>query len=216
MKRTRKILPPEQTAAELAHFVWCALIALRTAQQDGQALVPLTIHTFLLRWLAGAQKQRRFPRSVAAELDRLLSLGRQKGPAAGLEQRLEYLLNSCGNPVMQQSDMFRLTNAIEHLKSQGWVNAVVTDEEWQPQMLFAEYAGTDVLLTRKSELECRFEVSGRLTGSIEFMVVGNNRVVMDVLNARGFDCVLHEQHDGGCLLLLLPPEGTPADVQTVL
>ncbi|EPJ5097248.1 hypothetical protein AAIG28_23235 [Citrobacter freundii] len=47
MKRTHKILPPEQTAAELAHFVWCALIALRTAQRDGQALVPLTIHTFL-------------------------------------------------------------------------------------------------------------------------------------------------------------------------
>ncbi|EPA7335171.1 DUF2913 family protein [Escherichia coli O13,129, 135:H26] len=45
---------------------------------------------------AGAQKQRRFPRSVAAELDRLLSLGRQKGPAAGLEQRLEYLTGQAG------------------------------------------------------------------------------------------------------------------------
>ncbi|EOW3238571.1 DUF2913 family protein [Citrobacter freundii] len=132
----------------------------------------------------------------------MLSLGRQKGPAAGLEQRLEYLLNSCGNLVMQQSDMFRLTHAIEHLKSQSWVNAVVTDEEWQPQMLFAEYAGTDVLLTRKSELECRFEVSGRLTGGIEFKVVGDSRVVMDVLSARGFDCTLRGQHAGGGLLAL--------------
>lgn len=80
-------LPPEESLADLAHFAWCALVA----RQDGQALSPLTMHTFLVRWLAGAQKQRRFPRSVAADIDSLLRLGRQKGPAAELQQRLEYL-----------------------------------------------------------------------------------------------------------------------------
>lgn len=126
--------------ADLAHLAWCARIAQRLAPQDGQALSSLTIHTFLLRWLAAAQKQRRFPRSVAPELDRLLGLGRTKGPAAGLELRLEDLLNASSNPVMQASDLFRLTQAIEHLKSQDWVNAVVSDDEWQPQTLIAEYA----------------------------------------------------------------------------
>lgn len=74
--------PPEQTVTDLAHLAWCALIALRLVQRDGQALSPLMAHTFLLRWLATAQKQRRFPRSVAPDIESLLRLGRQKGPAA--------------------------------------------------------------------------------------------------------------------------------------
>lgn len=58
-------LPPKESLADLAHFAWCALVGLRLAQQDGLARSPLTIHTFLVRWLADVQKQRRFPRSVA-------------------------------------------------------------------------------------------------------------------------------------------------------
>lgn len=54
---------PEQTVADLAHLAWSALVALRLAQRDGQALSPLMAHTFLVRWLATTQKQRRFPRS---------------------------------------------------------------------------------------------------------------------------------------------------------
>ena len=117
-------------SADLAHFSWCALVGLRLVQQDGQALTPLTIHTFLVRWLADAQKQRRFPRSVAPDIDTLLRLGRQQGPAAGLLKRQEYLHQSCTEPLAQQSDLFRLTHAIEYLRAQGWVNAVVSDEEW--------------------------------------------------------------------------------------
>ncbi|MFP2240988.1 DUF2913 family protein [Pseudescherichia vulneris] len=48
------------------------------------------VHTFLLRWLSSTQKQRRFPRSVAPDIESLLKLGRQKGHATGLHQRLEY------------------------------------------------------------------------------------------------------------------------------
>lgn len=56
----------------LAHFAWCALIALRTAQQDGQALSPLSIHAFLLRWLTVAYKQKRFPRAIASDIESLV------------------------------------------------------------------------------------------------------------------------------------------------
>lgn len=134
--------------ADLAHFAWCALVSLRLTQQDGQTLSPLTIHTFLLRWLATAQKQRRFPRSVASDIDSLLRLGRHQGPAAGLLKRLEYLHQSCTEPLAHQSDLFRLTLAIEYLKAQGWVNAVVSDEEWEPGALYTEYADVSALLVK--------------------------------------------------------------------
>ena len=43
------ILNPGTNRPGLAHFVWCVLVPLRTAQQDGQALSPLSKHAFLLR-----------------------------------------------------------------------------------------------------------------------------------------------------------------------
>lgn len=67
---------------------------------------------------------------------------------------------------MQQSDVFRLTHAIEHLKSQGWVNAVVTDEEWVPGSLYTEYANTSALLVRKSELQRHFNEQGQQTAPV--------------------------------------------------
>jgi len=138
MKNTYSPLSPEQSDADLAHFSWCALVALRIAQLDGQALSPLTIHSFLLRWLATAQKQRRFPRSVTPDIDSLLRMGRQKGPSARLHERLKYLWQSCSGDLSRQSDLFRLTYAIEHLKSQGWINAVVADNEWIPELSWSQ------------------------------------------------------------------------------
>lgn len=211
MKKTHDTLPPEQTVSDLAHLAWCALMALRLAQQEGQAKSSLTIHAFLVRWLADTQRQRRFPRSVAADIDSLLRLGRQKGPAAGLEQRLEDLLNACSNPVSQPSDLLRLTQAIEYLKAQGWVNAAVSDEEWGSGSLYTEYAGVSALLVRKSELVRQFTEDGRLTGEIEFIVVGDGRVVAEVLSGKRFNCALRERHSGRGMLALLSSSDTFAD-----
>ncbi|MGN5575465.1 DUF2913 family protein [Enterobacter sp. Lyrl_3] len=201
MKKNHTALPPEESLAALAHFSWCALVGLRMAQQDGQALSPLTIHTFLVRWLADVQKQRRFPRSVASDIDSLLRLGRQKGPAAGLLKRLEYLHQSCTEPLARQSDLFRLTHAIEYLRAQGWVNAVVSDEEWVPRVLFTEYAGESALLVRKSELQRHFTEEGKQSAPVDFIVVGDSRVVGD---ARELCYTTGEQHAGWRLLSLLP------------
>lgn len=91
MKIPTVLSSPEHTVADLAHFAWCALVALGIARQEGKALSPLIEHTFLVNWLATAQKQRRFPRSIATDIDSLLHLGRCKGLAAGLSHRLTCL-----------------------------------------------------------------------------------------------------------------------------
>jgi len=207
MKKNHTALPAEASLADLAHLAWCGLVSVRLAQQDGQALSPLTIHTFLLRWLATAQKQRRFPRSVAGDIDSLLRLGRQKGQAAGLLKRLEYLHQSCTEPLAQQSDLFRLTHAIEYLRAQGWVNAVVTDEEWVPGSLYAEYADVSALLVRKSELQRHFTEQGQQSAPVDFLVAGDSRVVGDALDARELRYTRGEQQAGWCLLSLMPAAG---------
>ncbi|WNI88012.1 DUF2913 family protein [Citrobacter portucalensis] len=209
MKRTQYTLPPEQTVRALAHFAWCALVALRTAQQDGQALSPLSTHAFLLRWLTVAYKQKRFPRAVAPDIEMLLSLGRNKGPAAGLLHRLEYLWTSCTEPVSAQSDLYRLTYAIEQLKSMGWINAALSDNEWVPTTLYAEYTDMLVLLVRKSELQRHFTEQGQQSASIDFIVVGDSDVIGNVFNEQELLYVIREHHTGWCILALLPAAETP-------
>lgn len=115
MKKTHDTLPPEQTVTALAHFAWCALVALSIAQQDGQALSPLSTQAFLLRWLTVAYKQKRFQRAIASDIESLVVLGRQKGLAGGLLHRLDYLWSSCSGPVSAQSGLYRLTYAINSL-----------------------------------------------------------------------------------------------------
>lgn len=169
----------------LAHFAWCALVALLTAQQDGQALSPLSTHTFLLRWLTVAQKQKRFPRAIASDIESLVVLGRNKGLAANLLHRLEYLWTSCTGPVAAQSDLYRLTYAIEQLKSQGWINAVVSDKDWGSEaLLVQEYSDTDALLVRKSALICGFSDEGKLVAPVEFLVTGNLSACTEVFQAH--------------------------------
>lgn len=190
MKITRNTLPPEQTVTLLAHFAWCALVALRTVQQDGQALSPLSTHTFLLRWLAVAYKQKRFSRAIASDIEGLLTLGRNKGLAAGLLNRLEYLWKSCSGPATAQSDLYRLTYAIEQLKSEGWINAVVSDREWGTEALAEEYRDIDALLVRKSALSHGFSGEGTLVALVEFFVVGNLSACMAAFQAHALPAVI--------------------------
>ncbi len=192
MKKNHEILPPEQTVTALAHFAWCALVALRTAQQDGQALSPLSIHAFLLRWLTVAYKQKRFPRAVASDIEGLLALGRSKGLAASLLNRLEYLWTSCTGPVSAQSDLYRLTYAIEQLKSKGWVNAAVSDDDWDSIILVEEYRDTNALLVKKSALTRGFSDEGKLVTPVEFFVNGDLSACMEIFKTHALSPVMLE------------------------
>ncbi|MFL9151024.1 DUF2913 family protein [Escherichia coli] len=175
----------------LAHFAWCALVALRIAQQDGQALSPLSAHAFLLRWLTVAYKQKRFPRAIRSDIESLVVLGRQKGLAAGLLHRLKYLWSSCTASEPAQSDLYRLTCAIKQLKLQGWVNAVVSDGDWDNEtLLVQECSDTDVLLVRKSALIHGFSDEGKLVEPVEFLVTGNLSACLEIFQAYALPLVM--------------------------
>lgn len=73
------------------HLAWCALMALHLAEREGTVRSDMQKNLFLIRWLATAQKQRRFPREVAPDIDWLLRQGRTLGIRAKLPQKLDYL-----------------------------------------------------------------------------------------------------------------------------
>jgi hypothetical protein len=204
MKSAITSTPPEQSLSDLAHLAWCGLIALKLARQDGLATSPLMTHTFLNRWLATAQKQKRFPKTVALDITSLLDLARRKGPAAKLDKRLDYLWLSCSEPLQEQSDLFRLTYVIEQLRAQTWLNAVVSDSEWNTSTLLGEYQGENALLVRKSQLQAQFSSEGALTGEINFLVNGDKDEVRDLFRQHNLHLALSDHTDSWHEALLAP------------
>ena len=82
-------ITPENTTFALSHLAFCALAALGLARQDGVAGTVYAENLFLIRWLATAQKQKRFTKEVAIDIQWLLERGRRHGPAGKLRQHLE-------------------------------------------------------------------------------------------------------------------------------
>ena len=172
------------------HMAWCALMALALAREEGGVQSPAQENLFLTRWLATALKQRRFPREVTPDIQWLLKQGRQLGIRAKLTSKLNYLWHSCAEPVSVQSDLYRLTFIIEQLKSQGWVNAVVSDGDWGSEGLAEEYNDTDTLLVRKSALTYGFSDGGKLIAPVEFLVTGNLSACIAVFQAQALPGVM--------------------------
>ncbi|WP_354665702.1 DUF2913 family protein, partial [Escherichia coli] len=84
-----------------------------------------------------------------------------------------------------QSDLYRLTYAIEQLKSQDWVTAPVSDGDWDNEaLLVQEYSDTDALLVRKSALTSGFSDEGKLVAPVEFLVTGNLSACTEVFQAH--------------------------------
>lgn len=163
---------PESTVAALSHLAFCALVALALARQEGGAGTPWAENMFLTRWLATAQKQKRFARCVAPDIALLLERGRSQGPAAGLRQKFDYLWRSCSGDIATQSDLFRLTYATEVLKDDVWGSRVVSAKEWGTGEIpgFTQENGFWV---EKEALNTAFTGDGTLLSPVPFRVTGD-------------------------------------------
>lgn len=169
----------ENTPHALGHLVFCALIALALERQQGGAATPFAENLFLLRWLATAQKQKRFPKTVAVDIAWMLERGRQYGPTGKLRQHLEYLWRSSCN-LETQSDLFRLTHAIETLKDQGWHNTLLDAKTWQAQLSLPAELG-DGIFVEKQALSDGYTQEGQHIQPVVFRVVGEVAAVIEHL-----------------------------------
>ncbi|ECG1721263.1 DUF2913 family protein [Salmonella enterica subsp. enterica] len=113
-----------------AHLVWCTMIALRLARQDGRVQSEQQENMFLIRWFAEAERQRRFSRDASTDIRWMLQQGRSLGVRAQLTRKLDYIWRSTTDNIMEQTELFRLTWGLETARSQQWVYHVLTDPEW--------------------------------------------------------------------------------------
>ncbi|HGM5057625.1 TPA: DUF2913 family protein, partial [Serratia marcescens] len=172
---------PEITLSALSNLAFCALVALGIARQDGIASTPLSEHLFLVRWLATAQKQKRFPKCVAIDIAFLLEQGRKKGPSSKLREKLQYLWQSCTEPLSTQSDLFRLTYVTEKLKEQGWKNFTMDNKSWKDER-FPASCPPNGFYTEESALHAVYSDDGRLISPLELRIVGDFDILLTLMD----------------------------------
>ncbi|KFD24837.1 DUF2913 family protein [Yokenella regensburgei] len=168
------------------HMVWCALVALALARRDGSVLSPAQENLFLTLWLATAQKQRRFPREVATDISWLLKQGRRLGVNAKLVSKLTYLWESCTGELKAQTDLFRLTHAIETARDMHWLCRMLSDREWSGRHAVTLNAGVNAVYLPLSNLDAAFDEDGHQVKVLMANITGSVAGLGELLDRSGW------------------------------
>ncbi|EKS6646105.1 DUF2913 family protein [Enterobacter hormaechei] len=175
-------------------MAWCALVALALARRDGVVQSPAQENLFLTRWLATAQKQRRFPRIVATDIEWLLQQGRQLGVNAKLTTKLTYLWESCTGELKDQTDLFRFTHAIETAKDMYWVCRMLSDREWSGRHAVALNTGVNAVYLSLSNLDAAFDDDGHQVKVLMANLTGNVAGFATLLERSGWSLEHQDVH----------------------
>ena len=193
-----------QPAQRCAHLAWCALIALHLARQEGHIHSEPQENLFLVRWLASAEKQRRFSREVAMDIRWLLKQGRSLGIRARLRNKLEFLWRAGSGDILAQTDMFRLTWGLDTLKGYKWGYYVLSDSDWSGRRRMRISPDVNAVCLLQSSLERAFADDGSQLHPVRVKVNGNVAALDALLASCG--CRLQQADDGEYCLLAGPAE----------
>ncbi|EGC7113074.1 DUF2913 family protein [Salmonella enterica] len=163
-------LTTKRPDTELAHLAWCIIVAVKLARKEGKSLTPLQTHMFIMRWLSSAQKRKVFPKSLAPDIIWLQEQGKQKGPAARLYSKVEYIWLASSGELANQSTLFRFTCMIDTLRSMGWKDYLLSDADWDNG--WKSSTEISAVYTQKSRLPCSFTETGELISPLELRVTG--------------------------------------------
>lgn len=169
-------------AAKLGHLALWAMVAQSPAQEN----------IFIIRWLATALKQRRFSRETNADVERLLKQGRQLGVNAKLLSKMNYLWIACTNELSGQSDLFRLTYALETARDTSWSYCLLSDREWAGKKASDQSSEVNSVFLSRSNLDIAFDDDGKQVNLLIVYLTGDVPGI-DTIFSR---CGWHMAHDG--------------------
>lgn len=168
------------TTELLGHFALCAQIALGIARHDRSVTTPVQEHIFLMNWLSTAQKKKLFSKDIASEIDYLLRIGKQAGIMANLKRKIIYMYKSCNEDINKQSDLFRLTYAIEQLKNKGWQSHTLSSGDWKKGWVASSELAIYMELPA---LEAAYDDEGKQLKSLPIRVEGDLEYATNILTS---------------------------------
>ncbi|WP_238939057.1 DUF2913 family protein [Mixta mediterraneensis] len=187
---------------ELAHLAWCLLVAVKLSQKQGKIRTDLQIHMLIMQWLTTAQKRKLFPRSVAQDILWLLDQGKRYGSGARLHRKVEYIWRSSTGELAKQSMLFRFTYFIETLKTMGWLDFLLSQQEWRNY--HRESATASAVYTPKAELHPAFSDSGELIKPLEIRFTGDISGVFPLLEQCHLKSEQRPDEEDFSVIRLLP------------
>ena len=170
----------------VSHLAWCGLIALHTARRDGVATSPAQDNLFLTRWLAAAEKQRRFPRELASDISWLLKEGRVKGLLADLPGKFDYLWRAGNGNLQGQNDLFRLQHALHAVKLTGWIYMVLAESEWSGRRQLRLSPSVSGIYLNRHALDVGFDEHGRQRIPLPARITGELPALDKLLQRSGW------------------------------
>jgi len=169
-----------------AHMAWCALVALALEKQDKNKFSSAQENLFLLRWLAKALKQHRFPREVAPDIKWLVTQGRTPGKQVSLAKKIEYLWYSCTEELLQQADLFRLIYALDTAMDMHWRYRLLNDREWTGRNAVTLNDGVNYVCISRSGLDQAFDNDGQQIFPLMARLSGQINGLQALLNTCGW------------------------------
>lgn len=168
------------------HLAWCGLVALQLARRDGSVITPAQENLFLTRWLAVAEKQRRFRKELAGDIRWLLKEGREKGVRADLPGKLDYLWRSGSADLLAQNDLYRLQHALQVVQTAGWVYMLLSDGEWQGRKARRLNAAVSGIYLLRNGLHHGFDPAGQQTKPLPARITGDLSALDSLLLRSGW------------------------------
>lgn len=165
------VLLTKRSDSELAHLAWCILVAVRLARREGKALSSLATHMFIMQWLSTAQKRKLFPKMLAQDIIWLQNEGKRYGPDARLYSKIEYVWLSSSGELASQSTLFRFTCLIDILRTMGWQDHLLSDDEWYS--CWRSGGEISAIYTQKTRLYSSFSEKGKLITPMEIRLTGD-------------------------------------------
>jgi len=196
------------TTEKVGNLAWCALVALALAKKDGGIQSPAQENIFLTRWLACAMKQRRFPRDVNPDMEWLLKQGRLLGVNAKLTSKLNYLWSSCTSKLSEQSDLFRLTYALETAKDMFWSYRLLNDREWSGRYANAMNVNVNGIYLSRTNLDTAFDDDGQQVNRLIVRMTGNVAGVEKLFESCGWQAAPENEHDDQYTLTVMQGDKT--------
>jgi len=178
-------------SADLYNMILGGLIALYSEQQIGKVVKkPVSETLFLGKWLKGVKKQRRYPKSLAIDIDNFLRLYAIEGRSADLSVLFKQIYNEFQlfkdtAKDFEFSAKHRFDHAVELLQKQDWhISLPITHDPYSDEPYRPTFKKE--LFTTKWYWQDAFDEQGNLTKAVSMFVVSNPQEVIDCLYVNGF------------------------------
>lgn len=187
-------------------FTWSALVAIKIAEQDDKISSPFTEHMFIMNWLSEAQKKKLFSKEVAADIDWLISEGRNKGVNARLKFKIECLRTACGKDNKPKSALLRFASIFELLDVNGWECYLATAPEWKKISKSEIKTHGNFIYVQERKIRESFGKDGGLLCQLKLRVSGDVETAENIFRDNALNVEIQHIEDLNQFYFILSPD----------